>query len=308
VNPSLSIVIPVYQSEKNLPSLVEALQAQLTQMDALFEVILVNDGSRDSSWNVIELLCRKYPWVRASNLLRNYGQHNALLCGIRMARYDIIVTMDDDHQHPPNMIPKLVQEILNGMDVVYGVPQKKEHGFWRNLVTALAKLALRFAAGISMAGDVSAFQAFRTPLRSAFENYSGAFVSIDVLLAWGARHYKTIPVVHHARKEGASNYTLRRLIKHFVNMVTGFSIWPLRFVSLIGFFCTLLGFSVLATAIYLSVVQQSGNFAWFIAAMISLFAGAQLFALGIIGEYLACIHFRNMGKPAYVVAQKLNDD
>src|SRR5215471_16888871 len=131
--PGLSVVIPVYNSETILPELVPKLLAVLADVGRRFEVVLVNDGSGDQSWHVIEALVLQHGVVRGINLMRNYGQHNALLCGIRAVRYDVIVTMDDDLQHPPEEIPQLLAKLAEGYDVVYGTPAQEQHGFWRNL-------------------------------------------------------------------------------------------------------------------------------------------------------------------------------
>lgn len=125
---NLSIIIPVYNSANSLPSLMENLNQFFKINAAQYELILINDGSRDNSWQVISDLCDQHGWIRGINLMRNYGQHNALLCGIRQAKYDVIVSMDDDLQHPPEEIPKLLDKLNKGYDVVYGTPQKEKHG------------------------------------------------------------------------------------------------------------------------------------------------------------------------------------
>jgi len=119
---SLSVVVPVFNSELSLPKLVERLKPVLDSICSQYEVIFVNDASRDGSWQVIQSLCRAWTWVRGIDLMRNYGQHNALLCGIRAACFDTVVTMDDDLQHPPEEIPKLLAKLAEGFDVVYGYP------------------------------------------------------------------------------------------------------------------------------------------------------------------------------------------
>ena len=301
-NVSLSLVIPVYNGALSLPELMRELAATLPELASEYEVILVNDGSRDTSWQVISDLVTQYSWVRGFDLMRNYGQHNALLCGIREARHDIIVTMDDDLQHPPSEIHRLLERLAEGYDVVYGTPQQQQHGLLRDLASELTKMALRSSMGVDVARNVSAFRAFRTKVREAFVNYQGSYISIDVLLTWGTTRFSALPVRHDERKFGASNYTFRKLLTHAINMVTGFSTLPLQLASLIGFVFTIFGMLVLVYVIgrylILGVVVQ--GFA-FLASIIAIFSGAQLFALGIIGEYLARMHFRMMDRPTYVV-------
>lgn len=300
----LSVVIPVYNSEGSLSLLVRRLQASLGKTGWPFEVILVNDGSRDCSWPVIQELARLHPEVRGFNLMRNYGQHNALLAGIRAARYDLICTLDDDLQNPPEEIPALLTELAKGYDVVYGSPRTEQHGLWRNFASQITKLALQGAMGVATARSVSAFRIFRTHVRRAFEDYRSPYVSIDVLLTWGTTRFSAIAVDHKPRQAGVSNYTFRKLLTHALNMMTGFSSWPLKVASLVGFAFTLFGIAVLLYV--LARLLLSGRvvpgFA-FLASVIAIFSGAQLFALGIIGEYLARMHFRMMERPTYVVGE-----
>jgi undecaprenyl-phosphate 4-deoxy-4-formamido-L-arabinose transferase len=130
---SISVVIPAYNSELTLSSLIPELHRVLASLAEDYELVIVNDGSRDGTWEVIAQLAQQHEWIRGINLMRNYGQHNALLCGIRAARYERIVTMDDDGQNPPEEIPKLLQKLHEGYDVVYGPPLQEAHGFWRDL-------------------------------------------------------------------------------------------------------------------------------------------------------------------------------
>jgi len=302
---SISVIIPVYNSEGTLPLLINRLLPVIHEVASQYEIIMVNDGSRDNSWRVInDLRDRHDKFIRAVHLMRNYGQHNALLCGIREAAHEIIVTMDDDLQHPPEEIPKLLERLQEGCDVVYGTPQKEAHGLWRDMASKFTKGALQAAMGADIARNVSAFRAFRTEIRNAFANYQSPFVSIDVLLTWGTTRFAAIPVQHMEREIGTSNYTFSRLITHAFNMLTGFSTLPLQIASFMGFFFMGFGavilFYVLVTiAIYGRLVP---GFA-FLAAITAIFSGVQLFVLGIIGEYLARIHFRTFNKPPYVIRQ-----
>lgn len=299
---SLSVVVPVYNSEGSLPLLISALEPVLASHSREYEVILVDDGSRDSSAKVIDSLSREKPWVRGISLMRNYGQHNALLCGIRSARHGIIVTMDDDLQNPPEEIPKLLSKLAEGYDVVYGTPEKEQHGLLRDLASQVTKLTLQNTLGAETARRVSAFRAFRTEVRNAFATYRSPFVSIDVLLTWGTSRFAAIPVRHEPRRIGESQYTVRKLLVHAANMMTGFSTLPLQLASLVGFVFTLFGFGVLVFVLVSYAIRGSGITGFpFLASIIALFSGAQLFALGIVGEYLARIHFRTMERPTYVL-------
>jgi glycosyltransferase involved in cell wall biosynthesis len=295
----ISIIIPVYNSEKSLFALISRLKPALDCLGRDYELILVNDGSKDRSWDLMHDLTRDHGWIRAINLMRNYGQHNALLCGMRAAQFDITVTMDDDLQNPPEEIPLLLDALDKGYDVVYGTPSVRQHGLWRNLAAQITKLSFRAALGSEIAYQSSAFRAFRTALRNAFADYRGSFVSIDVLLTWGTSHFTSVTVRFEPRHAGVSNYTFAKLAVHALNMVTGFSTLPLRLASFVGF-----GFMCFVIGRYLLQGSSVPGFP-FLASVIAIFSGVQLFCLGIIGEYLARMHFRMMERPTYAIRAEI---
>lgn len=303
--PSLSIVVPVYNAENSLIPLVERLQPILRAAAASFEVILVDDGSRDGSWRVIEDLHARYDWVRGMRMMRNYGQHNATLCGIRDARGEVVVTMDDDLQHPPEQIPVLLAKLAEGYDVVYGSPVAERHGLWRDLASRITKLALQSVLGARTARQVSGFRVLRTHLRDAFADFRGSFVSIDVLLTWATTKFTACRIPHEYRKIGRSNYTFFKLVIHALNMLTGFSTLPLQFASLLGFAAVLLGIGLLGMVLVRYVIHGvvTPGFT-FLASVICLFSGTQLFTLGVMGEYLARVHDRTLERPIYAVAER----
>jgi undecaprenyl-phosphate 4-deoxy-4-formamido-L-arabinose transferase len=307
VSMNISVIVPVYNSELLLPELVRRLRLVLEALEGENELILVNDGSVDHGWDVIRKLVSQHEWIRGINLARNYGQHNALLCGIRAAHHDVIVTMDDDLQNPPEEIPRLLQKLKEGYDVVYGTPQQEQHGLARNLASRVTKMALEATMGIKTARMVSAFRIFRTGVREAFANYQAPFVSVDVLLALGTSRFAVIPVHHDPRPRGVSSYTFKKLITHAFNMITGFSTLPLRIASLLGFGFTLFGLGVLAYVLGRYLIEGGSVPGFpFLASIVAIFSGTQLFVLGIIGEYLARMHFRIMERPQYVIRESIN--
>jgi len=238
--------------------------------------------------------------VRGIQLARNYGQHNALLCGIRSAGGELIVTIDDDLQNPPEEIPKLLTVLAEGADVVYGTPAAETHSFFRNQASRITKLALQSAMGAESASKVSAFRVFRTRLRDAFDAYRSPTVNIDVLLTWGTTRFAAVSVRQDERTVGDSGYTFGKLVNHAVNMMTGFSTLPLQVASILGLLFGSLGIVVLAYVLwnYLKHGSAVPGFA-FLASIIAIFSGVQLFTLGIFGEYLARMHFRSMERPPY---------
>jgi len=300
--PDVSVVVPVYNAEPTLPELIERLHSVLAVCSRRFEIVLVNDGSSDESWRVIRELTQKRTWVRGISLARNYGQHNALLCGIRAARYETMVTLDDDLQNPPEEIPKLLEQLAKGYDVVYGVPQQAQHGLMRGLASQITKLVLRNAMGAEIARNVSAFRALRKRVCMAFRHFQGSFVCLDVLLTWGTTRFAAVRVRQEPRVTGVSGYSVGRLITHASNMITGFSVLPLQVANIVGFAFTFFGFFILMYVVGRYFLKGSPVPGFqFLASMIAIFSGAQLFALGVIGEYLARMHFRTMERPTYAL-------
>lgn len=301
-NVNLSVVIPVYNSQDILPVLVKEICLTLDQIDGEHEIILVNDGSQDNSWEVIETLSYEYPIIRAFNLMRNYGQHNALLCGIRHAKNEITVTLDDDFQHPPSEIPKLLTKLNEGYDVVYGVPETEKHNLWRNITSKLIKFILKKSMRVSTAQTLSAFRAFRTEIRGAFSDYRGTYVSIDVLLSWGTSKFSSVTVKHNKRLTGNSQYTLKKLLNHAFTLITGFSILPLQISSVVGFLSVIFGIFVFIYVI-IKYINSSGIVPGFtfLASTLAIFSGVQLFAIGIVGEYLGRLFTRSLNFPQYTI-------
>jgi len=297
---SLSIVVPVYNSQKSLEPLHRRIVASQEAAGRSFEIILVDDGSHDDSWAAIKKLAEQDDRVRGIRLCRNFGQHNALLCGIRAAQYELIATIDDDLQNPPEEIERMIAKLNEGYDVVYGVPEQEQHGFLRDIASYITKVSIQMSMGVKAVRQVSAFRLFRTKIRETFRDFHSPTMSVDVLLFWGTGRFAAIPVKHDARTIGKSNYSFFKLLSHASNMMTGFSILPLRLASWIGFLFTLFGFASLAFVVLRFVVQGSSVSGFtFLASIISIFCGAMMFALGIIGEYLAQVHLRVMGRPVY---------
>jgi glycosyltransferase involved in cell wall biosynthesis len=301
---SISVVVPVYRAEQTLIDLYNQLSATMSEITSIFEIIFVEDGGRDSSWLIIARLARTDHRVHGIRMSRNYGQHNALLCGIRAAKHDIIITMDDDLQHPVSEIAPMLAALTPEYDVVYGAPQEEQHGFLRDLASRATKIALASAMGAETARNVSAFRVFRTRLRDGFQEYRSPSVSIDVLLTWTTTRFTAIKVRHAERAKGVSGYTPGKLIRHAFNLMTGFSTLPLQIASVVGFVFMGFGFSVLAYVLANYAIRGAAVPGFtFLASLIAIFSGAQLFAMGIFGEYLARMHFRTMDRPSYLIGE-----
>jgi glycosyltransferase involved in cell wall biosynthesis len=301
----ISFIIPVFKSTESLIELCDRISIVFSNKEDDFEIIFIDDCGGYDSWKIINELALNNSRVHGYRLSRNYGQHNALLCGIREAKGDIIVTLDDDLQHLPEEIPKILDKLNEGYDVVYGSPEKEQHGLLRDLASKITKSVLKKTIGAENAKNVSALRAFRSELRDAFVLYKSPNVNIDVLLTWSTKSFSAIKVKHDSRKYGKSGYSLNNLINHALNMFTGFSIRPLQISSFIGFLFATIGLLMLFYILIKWIINGSSvpGFS-FIASAIALFSGVQLIALGMIGEYLARMYLRIMEQPPYVIRNK----
>ncbi len=309
----VSVVIPVYNAADTLLTLADELVQTLSSEKLSFELIFVDDGSGDASWGTIQAVREKYPdRVFALRLMRNFGQHNALMCGLRQSHGQVVVTLDDDMQHPPSEIPKLLRALAAApVDVVYGAPADREHTSWRNFGSATLNFFFRLALQAPV--SLSAFRAIRSEVVQSILSYDLNYTFIDGLLAWNTTRIIAVEVRHNPRQRGQSGYSFGRLVTLAVNLMTNFSLLPLQVVSLVGFITATLGFCLGLWYLMnwlLSPVVVVPGFATTIIAILVL-GGVQLLGLGIIGEYLGRMHLNINRKPQYVVREALapeNDD
>lgn len=300
----ISVVVPVYRSAGTLTELVQRVADSVGVKN--LELILVDDSSGDGSWPTVLELSQKYDWVRGIRLGRNSGQHAALLAGVRAASNLLTVTIDDDLQHPPEEIPKLVETLQRtGADVVYGVPSDAAHAGWRKGSGWLVRKSMKTVLGVKEVVDMSSFRIFRTDLRHAFDVRVGPGVSLDALLAWGASDFQTVTVEHNPRREGKSHYSLRKLWRFSIDTITGYTTVPLHAVSALGFITAIIGIFLMIGFVLVPFARGISIQGFpFLASTIILFSGIQLITLGVVSEYLAKMHFRIMNKPEYVVAEE----
>ncbi|GGK08729.1 glycosyl transferase [Pilimelia anulata] len=303
----VSIVVPCFRSAGTLPDLVAGLHAALPAHTDGHEIILVVDDGATDTWHTAAALARTHPTVRALRLARNYGQHNALVAGLRAARHDVIVTMDDDLQHRPDQVPVLLAALTADTDLVYGTPDREEHGPARSLASRLVKLAMARTMRVPHARDLSAFRAFRAFLVAGFDRIDGPHASVDVALSWSTTRIAAATVTMDRRRTGRSGYTLRTLLRYTANMLLGYSTTPLRLVTWLGFGVGLLGLGLFGLLVY-QYASGTTTVAGFttIASMVALFAAAQLIALGVLGEYVGRIHTGGMGRPTYVIREHVD--
>jgi undecaprenyl-phosphate 4-deoxy-4-formamido-L-arabinose transferase len=267
-----------------------------------WEIVLVVDGSPDQTGIIAARLAREDASVVAAELHRNYGQHNALLAGIRLASHEVVVTIDDDLQHSPEEIGVLLEPLGDSeVDLVYGVSIDEEHGVLRSAASRFVKAALS-ASGVANAQWVGAFRAFRTNLREAFADAADPSPNIDVLLSWATASVTAVDVRMQKRTVGRSGYNVAKLMRHAMNMITGYGTLPLKLATWFGFGVGALGFCALAYVLvtYVTGITTQPGFTSTVG-LIALFSGVQLVTIGIIGEYLGRSHFRSMNKPAYFI-------
>jgi undecaprenyl-phosphate 4-deoxy-4-formamido-L-arabinose transferase len=242
--------------------------------------------------------------VRAIRLARNYGQHSALIAGIRAAQHEIIVTMDDDLQHPPEEIPKMLEAMTDDVDVVYGVPHEEEHGAVRSFASRAVKASMARLIEVRHARSISSFRAFRSFVREAFDQIHGPDGFVDVALSWATTRVIPLQIHMDHRKDGRSSYTVRTLIGYAITMIVGFSAKPLRFVTYLGMTIGLAGLALLGRVLwdYYSGATKIEGYTT-VASMVAIFSSAQLVAIGVLGEYVGRVHNQGMGKPTYIIRE-----
>lgn len=300
----VSVVIPVYNSAATLNELLERLTRVLGNVTQRYEVILVDDGSRDDSWSVMQALQSIYAeHLVTVQLMRNYGQHNTLMCGLGLAKGDFVFTMDDDLQNPPEELPKMLDCIRESeLDLVYGCPDTRNHAAWRNLGSRIVWQFYRTVFRNPV--TPTPFRVMRQQLVRSVLFYDLNFTYLDGLLAWCTNRIGAVTVEHHTRTQGRSGYSLGKLLGLALNLYTNFSLIPLQVVSSLGFITAasglLVGVYYLMQYLLTNIVIP--GYASTIIAILVL-GGVQLLALGVMGEYLGRLHLNVNRKPQYVVRQ-----
>jgi undecaprenyl-phosphate 4-deoxy-4-formamido-L-arabinose transferase len=299
----LSIVVPVYRGAATVGRLVEALSA-LDPAGGL-EVVLVNDGSPDNSGDVCRALAAtaRIP-VTYIEHARNYGEHNAVMTGLRHARGAYVITMDDDLQNPPEEVLKLYDHArLGGWDVVYTRYAEKKHEGWRNLGSRFANRVADALLDKPKGLYLSSFRCMSALVVAEIAKYGGPYPYVDGLIMQVTQRIDSIEVLHLARAEGRSNYTLKRLVLLWLNLATNFSILPLRLAILAGVVMGIFG--LMGAAVVVTEAMVSGTpSGWASSMTITLLvAGVQFLILGVLGEYVGRAFLSANGKPQGVVRQ-----
>jgi undecaprenyl-phosphate 4-deoxy-4-formamido-L-arabinose transferase len=308
----LSVVVPVYRSADCLAALIAAIAAALEPQGLSYEVCLVNDGSPDRSWDVVEELCHSHPEVLGVDLRRNFGQDNAILTGLRLARGSAVAIMDDDLQHDPADLPALLAKLDEGPDVVYADFRIKRQAAWKNLGSwfngKVAEWVLDKPRGVYL----SPYKVLRREVAELICRYDGPEPYVDGLLFQVTSRFAQVQVEHHRRYAGRSNYNLMRSIAVWARLATGHSVRPLRLVTWFGLLLGTLG-GILAVVVILYRLLYPADFQAAVAGWASLMVaqlllgGATMTFLGILGEYVGRMHATVAGKkPQAAIREVLN--
>ncbi len=302
--PELSIVIPVYNSEKCL----DELNAQVA--DALkgiaYEMILVNDKSKDGSWQKIISLTQINASIKGINLKKNAGQDNAIMAGLSQVSGEFVVIMDDDLQHSPYDITKLLEKCKEGFDVCYAFFGEKKQSPWKNVGSQLndliAEIFLKKPRGLYL----SPFKIMRESVARKIVDYKGPFPYVDGIILSITSNFTQLELVHQKRFGGKSNYNFVRSVSVFLKHVTGFSLYPLRIVTLIGIAAASLSFFLGGYFIIDYLTNENQVEGWItLVLLLAFFNGLILMCLGLIGEYIGRIYLTVTAKPQYVIDKKV---
>lgn len=300
----ISVVIPVYNGSKTIEYLVDEICKSLTSQS--FEIILVNDGSKDSSESVCEKIASSNKKVNLISLRKNFGEHNAVMCGLNYCTGDYATIVDDDFQNPPSEILKLVNEIEKGFDVVYSKYASKKHGLFRNIGSSINNKMADWLLKKPKELYLSSFKIINRATINEITKYKGPFPYIDGLILRTTNNISSVVVEHQSRKEGKSNYTLKKLISLYLNMFLNFSILPLRLFTFIGAISFIIGFIFSIYFIVNKILNPQEVLGWtsLIVAILTL-SGVQLIFLGLIGEYIGKQYLDQNKTPQWVVKKEI---
>jgi undecaprenyl-phosphate 4-deoxy-4-formamido-L-arabinose transferase len=308
--PEISVVIPVYNEEDNLRELGERLILTLTGMGRAFEIIFVDDGSTDRSWDLLTGLNGQYPqYVRALQFHRNFGQHQAIFAGFQAARGQVMVTLDADLQNPPEEIPRLVAKLEEGYDTVGGWRENRRDSLFRRLPSQLVNYVMSRVTGVKLRDYGCMLRAYRREVIDSINQCQESSSFIPALANLFSHRVAEIPVGHVERERGQSKYSLFKLLRLNFDLMTGFSNLPIHLVGFMGVTIALLG---LFFGLYLFIrrifvgPEVEGVFTLF--AILFVFVGLNTLGLALIGEYVGRIYREVRGRPRFIIRQSLGPD
>jgi len=304
----ISIIIPVYNSSKTINILVERIKETLSNK-LIFEVVLVNDGSKDNSYEKCRELSKKYNFVKFINLSKNFGQHNAILAGLHFVKGNFIVFMDDDLQTPPEAIPKLIDKINEGYDVVYANYYYKYHSKLRNIGSWINNIMANILLRKHKKLKITSYFIIKKYLINGILNYTGPYPYLGGLILRSTDNIGMVDITHEKREYGKSNYSLMSLLRLWINGFTNFSVKPLRVSFFLGIIFSSVGFLFSFFLLIRKLMGSQVTLGWTsIIIAILLFSGVQLISVGLVGEYVGRIFLAQNKQPQYIIKEKYNID
>ncbi len=307
--PTYSVVVPVYNEEGNVEALVARVVPVMEAIGEPFEIVFVNDGSRDKTLAILRAVAAREPRVRVVSFSRNYGQEAAVEALYLHARGKWLIQMDGDLQNPPEEIPKLIAKRDEGFDVVYGVRQARQDSAYRVGASKLMQWSMRRLMEIELPEDVSTFRMMRGPIARLVAALPEKRKFFSALLVWSGAKIGVVYVSHAARAAGETKYNFGKLLNHTFDLVVGFSSKPLRYIGIAGAIFALAGFLLGFWTVLRKVIWGYGAMGWpSIFAAVVVLSGVQLIALSVIGEYIARIYVQAQSRPLFNVAERINFD
>lgn len=304
----ISFVIPCYRSEHTLPNVVSEIEEKMKTLPQYeYEVLLVNDCSPDNTLEVIRNLCEKHDNIKGIDFARNFGQHSALMAGLRHSDGDYVVCLDDDGQTPANEADKLLDKLEEGYDAVYAKYEHKQHSAFRNMGSRLNEYMARIMLGKPGSLYVSSYFAVKRFVVEDMIRYENSYPYVIGLVLRATRNITNVLVTHREREEGVSGYTLKKLIGLWFNGFTAFSVKPLRIATAMGGISAALGFLYGIYTIIKRLVNPEVPMGFSaIMSSIVIFGGMIMLMLGLIGEYIGRIYISLNNSPQYVIREKIN--
>ncbi len=308
----LSIVIPVYNSEKTIKEVVNEVEIAVSKLNSKFEleIILVNDYSKDNSLEACKNICKNKPFVKLISFSKNFGQHNALMAGIKIASGDYIISMDDDLQTPPNEMGKLIDELeKNNYDVVFAKYKTENKSIFRIFGSFINDKMANILTEKPKNISINSYFVIKKYIANEIIKYDHAYPYIGGLIFRVTQNVGNVLIEHRERKIGKSNYTLKKLLQLWFNGFTSFSVKPLRISTIFGLFLSITGFIYLLIIIIRKIINPGIPAGWTsIIAAIIFFGGVQLLSIGLLGEYIGRLFLSINEKPQYVIKEKYNID
>lgn len=301
-----SVVVPVYNEQDNIAPLVDRVTAVMDKLGESFEILFVDDGSRDDTPAVLRLMVKRHAHVRAVRFSRNYGQEQAVQAAYKYARGRHFIQMDGDLQNPPEDIPKLLEKSAEGWDIVFGIRKNRQDPLFRRWASQTMRWFMQSMLDIELPEDISTFRVMRGETAKLLADLPERKKFLSALACWIGATYTTIDVGHAARAAGKTKYDFTKLLNHTFDLVVGFSSKPLRYIGIVGVLAALVGFAMALRAIVYKLVFATAVTGWAsLLAMVAFLGGVQLIALSLIGEYIARIYVQAQSRPFFVVAELL---